>query len=114
MSHFVRLVGELKPKAVVLENVRNLAKLGDGAVFRNTISGLSKLGFSLWHDVLSAADFGVPQARKRLIVIGMRGRHAGSRTRCIAWLLNLLPHVTTRNAIGDLPDAGEYGVIGHP
>ncbi len=111
MSHFVRLVGELHPKAVVLENVPNLATLGDGQVFKKTVSGLSQLGYSLWHKVVSAADFGVPQARKRLIVIGIKDRrrvrgpqasHGG----------DLLPYVTTRDAIGDLPDAGEFGVTG--
>lgn len=111
MSHFVRLVGELNPKAVVLENVPNLAKLGDGGVFKNTISGLSKLGYSVWHDVLSAADFGVPQTRKRLIVIGIRGRHS-VRGPEPSHGPNLLPYVTTKDAIGNLPDAGEYGVTG--
>jgi len=111
MTHFVRLICELSPKAFVLENVPNLEKLGGGVVFKETTSGLAELGYSLWHNVLSAADFGVPQARKRLILIGIKGRqkvrgpeasHGG----------NLRPYVTTREAIGDLPDAGEFGVTG--
>jgi len=108
MTHFVRLICELSPKAFVLENVPNLEKLGGGVVFKETTSGLAELGYSLWHNVLSAADFGVPQARKRLILIGIKGRqkvrgpeasHGG----------NLRPYVTTREAIGDLPDAANSG-----
>jgi len=108
MSHFVRLVRELAPKAIVLENVPNLAKLGNGELFQETMSGLSELGYSLWHDVLAAADFGVPQARKRLIVIGIKGRRT-VRGPVASHGRDLLPYVTTRQAIGDLPDAGEFG-----
>ena len=111
MSHFVRLIDELNPKAFVLENVPNLATLGNGEVFRKTVSDLRELGYSLWHDVVSAADFGVPQARKRLIVIGIKGRNQVQGPQA-SHGAKLLPYVTTRNAIGDLPDAGEFGVTG--
>ncbi len=75
------------------------------------MSGLSKLGYSLWHEVLSVADFGVPQARKRIIVIGVRGPRA-VRGPAASHGRNLLPYVTTEHAIGDLPDAGEFGLTG--
>lgn len=58
--------------------------------------------------MLAAADFGVPQARKRLIVIGIKGRRT-VRGPVASHGRDLLPYVTTRQAIGDLPDAGEFG-----
>ncbi|WP_315784691.1 MULTISPECIES: DNA cytosine methyltransferase [unclassified Bradyrhizobium] len=111
MGHYVRLVGELRPKAIVLENVPNLAKLGGGEIFEQTMRGLSNLGYGIWHDVLSAADFGVPQARKRLIVIGILGRK-NVRGPTATHGPNLQPYTTTKQAIGDLPDAGEFGSTG--
>ncbi|MBP1060026.1 DNA (cytosine-5)-methyltransferase 1 [Bradyrhizobium japonicum] len=111
MGHFVRFARELQPKAIVLENVPNLAKLGDGEVFNKTIRGLSALGYGLWSGVVSAADFGVPQARKRLIVIGIRGRK-NVRGPAASHGPGLRPYVTTKQAIGDLPDAGEFGDTG--
>ncbi|MFZ5738568.1 MAG: DNA cytosine methyltransferase [Pseudomonadota bacterium] len=111
MWHFVRLASELEPKAIVLENVPNLARLDGGEVFEQTLSGLTNLGYALWHGVLSAADFGVPQARKRLIVIGIKGRKT-VRGPTPSHGPGLHSYVTTKQAIGDLPDAGEFGSTG--
>jgi DNA (cytosine-5)-methyltransferase 1 len=69
---YIRLVRELKPLVVFFENVPGL--LNNGAwYFSRLISALTDEGFSLNWKLLQVADFGVPQRRKRLIVLGGRG-----------------------------------------
>lgn len=70
---FVRLVKEIKPIAFVLENVPGLAKGIGHSVFQEAINQLSEIGYKMTDPkVLEAADYGVPQKRKRLVVIGTR------------------------------------------
>ena len=113
----VRYVKHLKPRAFVFENVPSMrSKLG-GSLFAAMIEGLSGLGYTVTHAVLNSADFGVPQLRQRLIVIGLQGSalpelpiatHNGTPSRCETPLFpNLsdgtLPYVTVGDALSDLP-----------
>jgi DNA (cytosine-5)-methyltransferase 1 len=69
---FLRFVRVLHPKAVMLENVPKLAK---NRRFKTLRSELLKLGYEVNHDVLDAADYGVPQRRRRLILVAGHGAH---------------------------------------
>ena len=111
LDHYVRLVRELKPEAFLLENVPNLATIDDGEILKRVVQRLHRLGYGLRYEVVKAADFGVPQMRKRLVMLGIHGRseiefpnptHGDG----------LRPYMTVRDAIGDLPDAGEFGETG--
>jgi DNA (cytosine-5)-methyltransferase 1 len=103
--HYVRLVSELQPKYFVFENVKGLT-LGKHAEFLGElIAALGKAGYDVQspYQVLNAADYGVPQDRKRLFVIGARrGLSAPNYPK---------PHEqrsTVWDAIGDLPDADSF------
>lgn len=113
IGHFVRIVEEVAPSAFLLENVPNLATIGEGKLLESAKVELCKLGYTVEHRIVSAADFGVPQNRKRLVVLGMKlpngeaiqfpeGEY-GRPNR---------PHRSASEAIGDLPDAGEFGETG--
>ncbi|WP_216077336.1 DNA cytosine methyltransferase [Isoptericola sediminis] len=66
---FVRVVGELEPRAFVMENVQGMAQMG---VKEQVIHDLALAGkYEVTAQLLDAADFGVPQTRKRLIFIGI-------------------------------------------
>ena len=67
---FLRFVRVFLPKAVMLENVPKLAK---NRRFKTLRCELRKLGYSLKYDILDAANYGVPQRRRRLIMLA--GRH---------------------------------------
>jgi len=70
---FVRACRLLSPRLIVMENVPNLLKAStaSGEPVIDVIKGeFRKLGFHVYHKVLEATDFGVPQIRKRLFVIG--------------------------------------------
>jgi DNA (cytosine-5)-methyltransferase 1 len=71
VSHFIRFVRVLSPKAVMLENVPGLAR---NRRFAELVKALKALGYTVDHKILNAADFAVPQRRKRLILIAIRGK----------------------------------------
>lgn len=68
---FLRFVKELMPKAIMMENVPGLKKYWR---FRGFCTELKKLGYEINFDVLDAADYGVPQRRKRLILLAGKNR----------------------------------------
>lgn len=67
---FLRFVKVLRPKAVMLENVPKLAK---NRRFKKLRSDLQTLGYEVNHGVLNAAHYGVPQRRRRLILVAGKG-----------------------------------------
>lgn len=111
IGHFIRIVDELKPSAFMLENVPNLASIDNGAFLDEVKAELRALGYAVDHAVVSAADFGVPQNRKRLVVIGARGRQ-NVRFPAATHGTEEQPFVSSSVAIDDLPDAGEFGETG--
>ena len=71
-SQYIRLVGEIKPRFLAFENVPGMVE-GRGRVqFDVLIAELKALGYHLTWDVVDAADYGVPQHRRRLLVVGSR------------------------------------------
>lgn len=69
---YMRVVREVRPRAVVLENVSALTHRRNGDHLSGIMQELEQMGYRFAYGVLNAADFGVPQARRRLIVIGVR------------------------------------------
>lgn len=69
---FARLVGEVQPRAVVMENVSNLAQGKAVGYFRELTARFTEVGYRTAARVLDASWLGVPQARKRLILVGFR------------------------------------------
>lgn len=65
-----RILKEKKPKAFMLENVRNLTAHDKGNTFRVIKAHLEALGYNVYAKVLNALDFGVPQKRERIIIVG--------------------------------------------
>ena len=74
---FHRIVRELRPRWVVIENVPGLLSSNGGADFAVILAGLDELGFDAAWAVLDSQHFGVPQRRRRVFVVaGPRGRGA--------------------------------------
>ncbi len=65
-----RILKSKKPKAFMLENVRNLTAHDNGNTFRIIKSHLEALGYNVHAKVLNALDYGVPQKRERIIIVG--------------------------------------------
>lgn len=111
LDHYVRLIRELKPSAFLLENVPNLATIDDGQILARVQRRLRGLGYGTRYEVVKAADFGVPQMRKRLVLVGIRGRSEIEFPQP-SHGEGLQRYVTVSEVIGDLPDAGEFGETG--
>lgn len=71
-QEMVRVVNEAKPVHFVMENVKGLASMQDGEVIQNVCRQFQQCGYHVKWDVLDAADFGVPQHRERVFIIGKR------------------------------------------
>lgn len=69
-----RIIREKQPRLVLLENVKGLLSHDGGATFRTIISTLDELGYDIQWQVLNSKDFGVPQNRERVFIVGhLRG-----------------------------------------
>ena len=68
----VRVIREALPRMFVLENVPGLVSMAGGAVMRQICRDLAFAGYDLHWDILDAANYGVPQRRRRVIFIGSR------------------------------------------
>ena len=68
----LRLVEEIAPKAVMIENVRGFLSKQFDNYRRSIISRLNRLGYNVHISLLNASDFGVPQLRPRAVIVGIR------------------------------------------
>ena len=108
---YLRVVHNLLPKIVVIENVTGITSVDEGRAVDEIKEGLAELGYHVESNILKAEEYGVPQVRRRIFFIGSRSNrpirwpmptHAADRD-IFSVLANLKPLVTVDEAIGDLP-----------
>jgi DNA (cytosine-5)-methyltransferase 1 len=111
LDHYLRILSEAKPRSFLLENVFGLAYKNHNAFWlKRLLSKFRELGYRIDHRVLLAADYGVPQRRQRLFILGSKDvtpdfptpTHSGPHETRRGWDERLVPHVTSKQAIGDL------------
>ena len=102
LAEFSRLVKETRPHLVTMENVPRLRR---ARVFADFLDVLDGEGFEVFHALVNCADYGVPQQRKRLVLLASR---LGS-IRLVAPATAQGRRITVRDAIGEMPplEAGE-------
>ncbi|KAF3999075.1 DNA cytosine methyltransferase [Glaciimonas immobilis] len=71
----IRILNELRPQWVVLENVTGLLNSNDGEDFQTVVATLAECGYLGYWRVLNAQYFGVPTRRRRVFMVAGRGRH---------------------------------------
>jgi len=69
---FIRALKEKKPKYFIWENVKGALSSNGGFDFARVLLEFSEAGYNLWWQVLNAKDFGVPQNRERIFIVGFR------------------------------------------
>ena len=73
--NIVNIINEKKPEAFFLENVRHLLKHDDGKTFEVIKRTLEDLGYSFFYKIIKASDYGLPQHRPRLFMVGFKNKN---------------------------------------
>ena len=95
---FVRFVAAFSPKAFVMENVPNILSIGAGVVREAILSDFKKLGYTVSYQILNAADYGVPQARRRAFFVGLKNTEFKFPSK------RADTPISIKDAISDLPE----------
>ena len=106
---FLERVQEMEPKAVMFENVPGMVKGAGSRHFQFYLAKMEKFGYETSWGVVNAADYGVPQFRKRVVALSVKDAGTapplppGSHAKPEALVSDQEPWKTVRDAIGDLP-----------
>jgi DNA (cytosine-5)-methyltransferase 1 len=103
---FADLIEATQPEIVSMENVPQLKTFNNGRVFNDFVERLEKNGYKVSHNIYNAQNYGVPQRRKRLILLA--SKH--SKIEFISATHTKENYITVRQAIGHLPEVkdGEH------
>lgn len=72
LYEFTRLINETEPDFVTMENVPTLLTFKAAPVFKDFVKKLKKKGYHVWYDIVFAPDYGIPQNRKRLVLLASK------------------------------------------
>lgn len=112
-KEFLRALRQIRPKFLFVENVKGMLTADEGWFLQKQINGFRRNGYRVKAELLSADDFGVPQARERVFIVGVRSdlglpkykfpspTHGPGKP---------LPYESLRDTIGDMPEwpEGEF------
>jgi len=111
------MVEKLQPRGFLFENVTGLLSLEKGEVLKMIKKELGSVGYKVTHWVLKAEEYGVPQRRTRVFIVGMRDCDVPSPPPTIT---SVDSWIGVENALGDLPpiqegqDGSDIGYLGPP
>lgn len=111
-KEMLRVIDDKKPKFFVAENVKGILSMKKGKVFEMIKKDFKKLGYNVDARLLNAAEYGVPQARERVVIIGNRIGVENPYPKPTHWVdskkydskKNLKDPVTVKETIGFLSD----------
>jgi DNA-cytosine methyltransferase len=101
-KEFVEIVKKIKPSVVLIENVEGILTSNNGKTFQSIKENFRLLGYNIEGRKMYAAKFGVPQKRKRVVIIGLL---KGSPEKCFPQeiITNENNYISVSEAISDLP-----------
>lgn len=103
-KEYCRILKIIQPKMFLFENVTGILSMNNGKLFKELQKCFEEIGYNLKYKVLNAAEYGVPEIRERVILVGTKGINNfeyplpthGTKG-------GLKPYVTLEDAFGDLP-----------
>ena len=110
-KYYVKIVKEKKPKIFVGENVKGLLTMADGQIFDAIKEEFSECGYDVYSQLVNAKDFGVPQDRERVIIVGFR-KDLKINSFEIPVPANL--KMTMREALAGMPEPTEDEICNQP
>ncbi|MFH1175647.1 MAG: DNA cytosine methyltransferase [bacterium] len=111
-QEYYRVLKEFNPRLFLFENVKGLLSMQNGELLKTIISLFESLGYKVWHKLLNAADYGAPQMRERVVIIGSKLKtdfkypeptHYNPADAAGLFATKLKPYLTLEEAISDLP-----------
>jgi len=100
VPRFAEIAAECRPDYISMENVPRLLDYKDGAIFEQFKSVLEAEGYGVWYSVVNAAHYGVPQSRRRLVLVAAKN---GGLAPPETWHSS---EITVSDAIRHLPPLG--------
>lgn len=126
-KHYFNVVKTVKPKVFIMENVKGIKTMQDGKIFDEIIrifsdkEMLDGQPYTLYHRIVKAVDFGIPQKRERMIIIGTTKQDVDfelvwkkTREEIEKDYPDYFQPVTVSDAIGNLPHTTVDGIIVSP
>lgn len=110
-KHYVKLVRQNKPLAFIGENVKGLLTMGGGQIIDAIVEDFAECGYDVFYKLVNAKNFGVPQDRERVIIIGFR---KDLEVKDFDLPVTNGQTMTLREAIGHMPDAKPEDVCDAP
>jgi DNA (cytosine-5)-methyltransferase 1 len=101
---FVKAVKLGQPKFFLAENVKGILSLGSGAVFKHIIQDFEKAGYICTYALVNAADYGVPQNRQRVLILGIRKDLAPKKILWPPKPTHKSRQISVGSALADVPD----------
>lgn len=105
-NEYYRLLKEFGPKIFVFENVKGLLSMQGGKLFDDVVKLFESAGYKVEAELLNAADYGVPQLRERIVIVGKLPGVSfdyPNQTHSAGQKPGLLKYVTLKEALSDLP-----------
>lgn len=108
-KQLIRVISSKKPKFFLAENVKGILSIGKGQVFNMILDDFRSIGYKVKYKVLNAADYGVPQTRMRVIIVGVRNDidfeyQYPEPTNCKNGSNSLPKWISVTEALQDIPD----------
>lgn len=120
-QEYYRILKELRPQVFVFENVKGLLSMQGGELIQTIISLFESIGYHMQKRLLNAADYGTPQVRERVILVGTLDKRPFIYPKPTHYNpelgipsdKSLKPYITLGEALGDLPSikTGEQGSV---
>jgi DNA (cytosine-5)-methyltransferase 1 len=105
--HFARLVRELRPTGFIFENVGGLLFEPCRPLFRRMINSFRKSGYGLSWRIVNAANFGIPQKRERLFIVGLKDGRCFNFPESTHSANNYISAAEAFRGLDDKPEDGE-------
>jgi len=126
-KHYFNVVKAVCPKVFIIENVKGITTMQEGKIFEEIIrlfssrEALNGKPYFMWHKLVRAVDFGVPQKRERMIIIGIQSAPVDMdaiwhtvRKEISIQMPHFFDKVTVADAIGNLPAPTKDGNVSTP
>lgn len=126
-KQYLKVVQIVKPKVFIIENVKGILSMNNGDIFKEIIKVFSdseNFGgdrYYLHYKVVKGVEFGIPQKRERVIIIGRKNADFDfeqylelAKKAVLTKYPNFYDRVTLRDAISNLPEPSENGIVSNP